>query len=384
MAAPARAVILRAMVYSHAEPPEDELVALLHLRLLPGLPDRRLKALLEEHGSARTVLRLPARVLGEEAASARDYMPVRERLRRARALIEDLELRPLVLGYAAYPPKLRELYDPPCFVFARGRLELLERAAVAIVGSRRHTAYGASAAASLARGLGAAGVVVVSGLARGIDAAAHEAALPSGTIAVLGCGIDVAYPRQNAALQERISAEGLLLSEFPLGAPALPHHFPQRNRIIAALSQAVVVVEASQKSGSLITVGHALDLHREVFAVPGPIGRDTSAGTNQLLQEGAAWATSADVILEALHLPTARVGGAAPEAEQPDDDRARPPAGLGAAAAVILRHLCFEPLHVDELARLTGLAAEAAGAALLELELAGHARRLPGARFVLP
>ncbi|HET9985363.1 MAG TPA: DNA-processing protein DprA [Longimicrobiales bacterium] len=367
------------MAYPDAEPPEDELVALLHLRLLPGLSDRRLQELLEQHGSARDVLRLPARSLGEEAASARDWMPVRERLRRARALIDGLDLRPLVLGYAAYPPALLELHDPPCFVFARGRLELLERPAVAMVGARRHTAYGASAAASLARGLSAAGVVVVSGLARGIDAAAHEAALAGGTIGVLGCGIDVVYPRQNAALQERIGAEGLLLSEFPLGAPALPHHFPQRNRIIAALSRAVVVVEASRKSGSLITAEHAMDLNRDVFAVPGPIGRETSEGTNQLLQDGAGFATSAEVILEALRLPLASPGGGGPAGES-----GRAPAGLAAAAAAILPHLCFEPLHVDELARLARVEAAAAGPALLELELAGHARRLPGARFVLP
>ncbi|MBX6365460.1 MAG: DNA-protecting protein DprA, partial [Gemmatimonadetes bacterium] len=331
-----------AMEDADADLPEDELVALLHLRLLPGLSDRRLQALLAEHGSARAVLKLPATRLGADTASARDWMPVRERLRRARALIDRLDLRPLVPGYRGYPKALLDLYDPPALVFARGRLELLDRPGVAMVGSRRHTAYGASAAATLARGLGAAGVVVISGLARGIDTAAHEAALASGTIAVLGCGIDVVYPRQNAWLQERIGVEGLLLSEFPLGAPALPYHFPQRNRIIAALAKAVVVVEASDRSGSLITVEHALDLNRDVFAVPGPIGRETSAGTNRLLEDGAAWATSAEAILRALGLAGAppAVSAAASGAPPP-----APPDPLDPAAAAILPHLCYEPLH---------------------------------------
>lgn len=381
MAPPGATAKLGAMDHSDADLPEDELVALLHLRLLPGLPDRRLQALLQEHGSARAVLRLPATRLGADTALARDWLPVRERLRRARALIDRLDLRPLAPRYRGYPKALLDLHDRPWLVFARGRLELLDRPGVAIVGSRRHTAYGASAAATLARGLGTAGVVVISGLARGIDAAAHEAALASGTIAVLGCGIDVVYPRQNTWLQERIGVEGLLLSEFPPGAPALPYHFPQRNRIIAALAKAVVVVEASERSGSLITVEHALDLNRDVFAVPGPIGRETSAGTNRLLEDGAAWATSAEAILRALGLPGATPAGSAAPSGAPT---AAPPGRLGAAAAAILPHVCYEPLHVDELARLAGIDASAAAPALLELELAGRARRLPGARFVLP
>jgi DNA processing protein len=241
---------------------------------------------------------------------------------------------------------------------------------VAVVGSRRHTGYGADAATAIAGGASRAGVVVVSGLARGIDAAAHAAALEGGTIAVLGCGVDVEYPRENARLQARIAGEGLLLSEFAPGTPALPFHFPRRNRIIAALARGVVVVEATAKSGSLITVDHALDLGRDVFAVPGPIGSDTSAGTNALIRDGARLVESAEQLLEELGLLP----------EQPILPPP-PPAPL-AGEAGIAGALSREPRHLDELAAVCGVTPAGALVALLELELAGKARQLAGARFV--
>ena len=223
----------------------------------------------------------------------------------------------------------------------------------------------------LAAGLARAGVVVVSGLARGTDAAAHEGALAGGTVAVLGCGIDVAYPPEHRALQERIAGQGLVLTEFPPGTPPLRHHFPQRNRLIAALSRGVVVVEASARSGALITANRALDLGREVFAVPGPIGRRTSEGTNALLRDGARIVLDATDILAELGLP----------APEPDGAGAAPPAGLSGPALAVWQALSAESRHVDEVAARAGLDPAAALRALLELELLGCARQTAGMRY---
>lgn len=350
-----------------------ELRALLTLCVLPGLSGSRLRGLLRRHGSAEAALAALPEELGE-VGGARAVREQAGRVARAQRTIERLGVEVLVEADPRYPRRLLQLHDPPAVLFARGRLELLERPAVAVVGARRHTAYGAEAAKLLAGGLAGAGVVVVSGLARGIDGIAHEAALAGGTIAVLGCGIDVAYPRENAALQERIAQEGLLLSEFAPGVPALPYHFPRRNRLIAALSAGVVVVEASAKSGSLITADHALELGREVFAVPGPINRETSVGTNALIRDGATLVTGVADILEALGLE-GRGGGvsAGEEAEAPE--------GLDGERLALWRVLRDEPLHVDELAGAAGLSPAGALAGLLELELAGWARQYAGKRF---
>ncbi len=380
-----------------AAPPlsREELQALLHLRLLPRLNDVKLRALLEEYGSAPALLAAGGQVLGDAAVAARRSPAVLERLRRSLAEIDRLDLTTHMVDRPGYPARLLDLHDPPCLLFARGRLELLDRAMMAIVGSRRHTQYGADAAERMARELGELGFVIVSGLARGIDGIAHRAALETGTVAVLGSGIDVAYPRENERLYHRVAEEGLLLSEFPPGTPPLKHHFPQRNRIIAALARAVILIEATADSGSLITADHALDMEpqRDVFAVPGPIGRDTSAGTNAMIQEGAALVTcAADVLdeLKRLHegRPQHTWGGAQKRATQsaqrylPSDGARIAPEELTAPAAALFRALTTVPRHVDDLAAGCGLPPATALAELLALELLGHARQLPGARFV--
>ena len=370
----------------------DELEATLHLRLLPGLGDTRLRELLRKHGSARAVLELAAEELGAETAAAR-WQP--KTLRRLELALEELRRagdRALAIHRSGYPRKLRELHDPPCLLFARGRLDLLARPAVAVIGTRRHTAYGAEAAERIARELSGAGVVVVSGLARGIDGVAHQAALTGGTIAVLGSALDVPYPRENRPLFHQIGLRGLALSEFPPGTPPLPYHFPQRNRIIAALSLAVVVVEARAESGSFITVEHALDLGRDVFAVPGPIGRETSAGTNQLIRDGATLVTCAADILEELNLEPASAAAGTMEPALRVERGASPPEDAGANADscaqedtetdALFRALALAPRHVDDLAAACALPAGRALAQLLALELDGRARQLPGARFV--
>ena len=269
-------------------------------------------------------------------------------------------------GRRGYPPRLAELHDPPPRLFLRGAgRELLDRSAVAIVGARSCSAYGAHVARSLARELAAAGVVVVSGLARGVDAEAHRGALDAAgpTIAVLGCGVDVDYPRGHADLAARVAETGLVVSEYPPGTEPAPWRFPARNRIIAGLAAATVVVEARERSGALITADFALELGREVFAVPGEITAGLSAGTNRLIRQGAAPLLAADDVFLALGIdPTARRA----HREIPEPGR------------TILAALADMPCSADHLVRLTGLPPAGVAAALVELELAGLVAQAEG------
>jgi DNA processing protein len=267
-------------------------------------------------------------------------------------------------GRAGYPPRLANIFDPPARLYVRGaRLDLLDTRAVAIVGARACSGYGTHVAFSLARTLAAAGVAVVSGLARGVDAAAHRGALEAGgvTIAVLGCGIDRDYPRSHASLARSIVERGLVVAEYPPGVEPAPWRFPARNRILAGLSEAVVVVEARERSGALITADFALEEGREVFAVPGQITSALSAGTNALLRQGAAPALSADDVLATLGL------------ESPSD---RPdPTG---DAGMVLARLREGPSDVDALVRGCGMAADRVAAALTDLELDGRVTLVEG------
>jgi len=259
---------------------------------------------------------------------------------------------------ARYPARLAELHDPPERLFVRGAaLDLLVGPAVAVVGSRSCSPYGAQVARTLARELAGAGVSVVSGLARGVDGEAHRGALEAGgpTVAVLGCGIDRDYPRANASLARRIVESGLVVSEYPPGVEPAPWRFPARNRIIAALSDATVVVEARERSGALITADFALELGRDVFAVPGEITAGLSAGTNELLRQGAAPLLSAGDVLDALGIERA--------------PRTAPPLSPVAneLAALVGTRACT----VDELVRASERTSAEVAAALVELELGG-------------
>ena len=264
-------------------------------------------------------------------------------------------------GETAYPPLLAQLHDPPGRLYVRGGPpDLLSRPAVAVVGARSCSGYGAQVARMLGRELGAAGLAVVSGLARGVDGEAHRGALDAGglTVAVLGCGIDRDYPRAHADLARRIAETGAIVSEYEPGIEPAPWRFPARNRIIAGLSLATVVVEARARSGALITADFALELGREVFAVPGEITSALSAGSNDLLRQGAAPLLSADDVLAALGL-----------------ERPRPsaPATVSPAAAHILVLLSDGARGADELVAASGRASSEIGVALVELELAGLA-----------
>jgi len=260
---------------------------------------------------------------------------------------------------AGFPALLHAIHDPPPGLFLRGSggLEVLVSTAVAIVGARACSAYGSAVARMLGRELAAAGAVVVSGLARGVDAEAHRGALEAGgtTVGVLGCGIDRDYPAAHTELARRVGELGLVVSEYAPGVEPAPWRFPARNRIIAGLARATVVVEAREASGALITADFALEEGREVFAVPGEITSALSAGTNALLRLGATPLTSAADVLESL-------GIAPPEA---------PSLEVGADAARLLALLADGPASADALTRASGLDAGAVGAALVELELAG-------------
>jgi len=259
----------------------------------------------------------------------------------------------------AFPPLLRAVHDPPPGLFLRGaaEIELLSGTAVAIVGARACSAYGAEVARMLGRELAAAGLVVVSGLARGVDSAAHRGALETGgrTVAVLGCGIDRDYPAAHAGLAREIGEHGLVVSEYAPGVEPAPWRFPARNRIIAGLARATVVVEARERSGALITADLALEEGREVLACPGEITSALSAGTNGLLRLGATPLTRTEDVLE--------VFGLEPDVPAPPE--------VGVTARVVLDRLADAPAGVDELSRATGLPAAELAGALTELELAG-------------
>lgn len=274
-------------------------------------------------------------------------------------------LRTLARREPGYPPLLAELHDPPASLFLRGQMEALQGPGVAVVGARSCSAYGAQVARSLARELATAGVVVVSGLARGVDGEAHRGALEAGgrTVAVLGCGIDRDYPRSHAELARRIVSSGAVISEYPPGVEPAPWRFPARNRIIAGLALATVVVEARERSGALITADFALELGRDVFAVPGEITSGLSAGTNDLLRQGAAPLTCAGDVLDAVGVQMEPSGAAL---------------AVSAPAAAVLAILGNGASGADELTRASGLSSPEVAAALVELELAGLAAQADG------
>jgi len=290
-------------------------------------------------------------------------------------------ITPLVLGSRGYPIALEAIVDPPVVLWCRGRFdiwEVLGRAAVAIVGARAATAYARDVATRLGTDLADRDVTVVSGLARGVDVAAHTGALrsaaPNCTVAVLGSGVDVMYPAEHAAIAETIVDRGAIVSEFTPGTRPRGEHFPRRNRIISGLSQAVVVVEASDRSGALITADYALDQGRDVLAVPGNVLTGRNRGAHSLLRDGAKIVEDADDILEELGLPISA-------------GRPRLKSGRGRAAASLARDpilRCMGPgegYELDDLARESGLDATVLLPRLLELELAGHVRR-EGPHFV--
>jgi DNA processing protein len=338
-----------------------------------GLSPRLVRRLVARFGSAGAVLRAAAAAVaavpgvGEARASLVASAPSREEAERDLARAQAAGAAVLAEGDAGWPPAFAELPDPPPLLYVRGDAAFLSLRGVAIVGSRRASAYGAAQARRLASELAATGIPVISGLARGIDAAAHRGALDAGgvTIGVLGGGLARFYPAENLPLAREMAAgRGAVVSEFPLDMPPRPYHFPRRNRLIAALAAAVVVVEAAEDSGSLITADHALDLGREVLAVPGRVDNPNARGVHRLLREGAALCESGDDVLRALGLDPPQ-SAASPAA------RDVAPAGSNASETALLAALVGTERHADELLEATGLDAAAGLASLSALELRG-------------
>ena len=337
------------------------------------LTPQRVWPVVRELGNLEAVLSTPEGELAQRLGSAERARallagPEDAAAERWAGAVESSGMRVVTAFDEEYPRLLSEIADPPFLLFAVGRLEKLRLPAVAVVGSRNATRYGRDVAARLARELSQAGVTIVSGFARGVDAAAHEAARegPGGTVAVLGCGLDVNYPREHARLKAEMSATDLLLSEFPPGTEPRPQNFPIRNRIIAGLAVGVVVVEASRRSGSLITARLAADSGRDVFAVPGSVFSETSAGTHELLRDGAILCRdSQDVLAElfpSVGVPAARAAERKLALE------------MSAEAARLYEALRREDsLSADELAQALDLPAATVLAALFELEAAGLA-----------
>lgn len=288
----------------------------------------------------------------------------------------------IVLTDEDYPEKLAEIPDPPPALFVRGGIP--DRPTFALVGSRKASASGLEVARSLGRSLGERGVCVASGLALGIDAAAHEGALQAGgpVVGVLGCGIDIVYPKSNRLLFERVREEGAIVSEYYLGEPPLQWHFPARNRIISGLSDGVVVVEAPQKSGALITARHALEAGRDVWAVPGPIGFAECRGSNALLADGAGVLWDIDEFVEAVAPKAASQKLSIAQDATVDTEKTPVPAELPEQEAAALQHIGFEPTGVDVISGRSGIGMRELLPTLVLLELKGYVTRDASGAFV--
>lgn len=363
----------------------------LTLRAVRGLREGALCRLVQTFGSPEAVQAASTDALvgtGEinrAVALAIQQGPDRETQKGiARELAELERLRLTVVTYldAAYPRRLKAIYDPPPFLYVTGELNQADHQAVAVVGSRHATPAGRLVTERLSRDLAAAGFTVVSGLARGIDAAAHRGALEASgrTVAVLGCGIDRTYPPEHQALRKQIESSGAVISELPLGAYPHGYHFPRRNRIISGMCLGVLVTEAAKQSGSLITARLAAEQGREVFAVPGSVSSEHSRGSNGLIKQGAKLVEAVEDIIEEL----------LPQLDEPFlhrlRERASSPAGaslkLGQDEAAVYDLLSWEPMHIDDLiAKASRPPAQVAGL-LLSLELKGVVRQLAGQSYI--
>lgn len=354
-------------------PHRPDAEAWLRLALAPGLGAAALRRLIDAYGQAEAIESAApaerARIAGQPGGAERATADPGA-LRAALAWLEGPDRWLITLADDDYPALLREIADPPPLLYALGRRALLAHTMLAVVGSRNASPGGLDNARSLARALSDAGLTVVSGLALGIDAAAHEGGLlgASSTVAVVGTGLDIVYPAANRELAHRIARDGLLLSEFPLGTRALASHFPRRNRVISGLARGVLVVEAALSSGSLITARLALEQGREVFAVPGSIHSPQAKGCHALIKEGAKLTENAADVLGELAWPT-------PAPLLPDRGAA------DAGDEPLLEAMGHDPVGLDLICARSGLPADAASAALLALELSGKVVQLPGGKY---
>jgi len=343
----------------------------------------RLRALIGKFRSPQAVFTAPLnalcevegidRITAEKIRNSADDGFAEQQL----ALAEKCQARILTYWDAEYPERLKQIYDPPVFLFVRGELRQDDKYAIALVGTRMPSSYGRMVAEKLSEGLARKGITVVSGLARGIDTLCHLGALKAGgrTLAVLGSGVDVIYPPENRKLAEKIVAQGALVSEFPMGADPDAPNFPRRNRLISGLSLGVIVIEAGERSGALITAETALEQGREVLAVPGNITSPKSQGPNRLIQEGAALVRSVEDVFSLLDSELRPLLHAGPQPKEitlpltPEEKR-------------VLEALSHEARHIDTIAQANGMPTSQVLAILLSLELKDLVKQLPGKMFV--
>ncbi|HUQ91524.1 MAG TPA: DNA-processing protein DprA [Bryobacteraceae bacterium] len=373
----------------------DEQLHWLALQLVPGLGARKASQLVRHFDSPRAIFRASIPELeafsipGSTAQSIlsgctfEDAATQHHKMLSAGAIL-------IALNDPLYPKRLKAIFDPPTLLFARGRIQLLDTVMLSIVGTRRPTQYGSVATERIARELAQAGLTIVSGMARGIDTAAHKAALDikGNTVAVLGCGVDVVYPAENRKLADQIASEGLLISEFPMGTPGYPQNFPIRNRVVSGLSAGVLVVEGAKYSGSAITARLAIEQSRELFAIPGNITSNMSWGPNLLIKQGAKLVQDAEDVLSELspedrrRVHAARTGAsAAPETLQQQQVERQADSPVARSTLQIL--MVDRPTHIDViLENLPQYSSSELIAALFELEMLGLIRQLAGKQFV--
>ncbi len=349
------------------------------LKAIPDISDNLYKRLVEEFGSPKEVFEAKEKELAQVPEIRRNAVraivgeraDVTEELERIKRHRIDI----ITLNDESYPENLKNIYDPPPLLYVKGKIKSEDRNAIAIVGSRRATTYGRLTAQRLSSQLAAQGITIVSGMARGIDSEAHKGALAVGgrTIAVLGCGIDVIYPPENRALEERIASSGAVITEFPFGTRPFAGNFPKRNRIISGLSLGVIIVEAAQKSGALITAHLALEQGREVFAVPGSTTSPYSKGTHNLIKEGAKLVEDIDDILEELKILIQ---------VRREETKEFPRPVLSKEEEIIYGLITQEPKHIDLLIQESKLSAQKVTGILMNLQIKGLIKELSGKNFI--
>lgn len=359
--------------------------ALLVLNAISGLSSGRIRKLIGHFGSALQVLSaheadltassiIPAQVISNIIDFPKDNF-----LKNEYNLITSKRGSVLTCFDTDYPESLREIPDAPVVLYIQGKITAENHLAIAFVGSRKASLYGMSVASQFSTRLAEMGVTIVSGLARGIDSAAHRGCLKAGgeTLAVLGCGLSHIYPPENRDLFEQISRQGAVISEFPMDAPVMPFNFPKRNRIISGLSLGVVVVEAAVKSGALITADFALEQGREVYAVPGKIDNPNSGGVHHLIKQGARLITCFEDILEDLKIPFSLHLKDNTITKHDSSDHA-----FNEQERIVLKHIQDTPVHIDELVGLCGSSISDTASTLFQLELKKAVKQLPGKMFV--
>ena len=358
----------------------DSLAAWLALKEVRGVGNRLFLQLIDRFGTPENVFRASAAQLQQVPGISASTASRIARQTVSQAVKQELELigkhncQIITFLDPSYPILLRRIPDPPPYLYTYGTL-IADRANIAVVGSRSATTYGKTTTERLCTGLASRGITIVSGMAKGIDTAAHRGALRAGgtTVAVLGCGLGTIYPAENSRLFHQIAAQGAVVSEFPFSAGPDAHHFPIRNRIISGLCVGTVIVEATQKSGSLITARLAAEQNREVFAVPGSIASFKSMGTHKLIKEGAKLVEDVEDILEELNIH--------PEEPHSDADGTQGPVSVTPEEERILDQLTPYPIHIDRLARQVPLPPGKVSSLLLQLELKGLVQQSPGKLF---